>query len=90
MQDNFSRARFECKKPLLARRTRPKGYAAGRPSAARDDRVSCIQAHATIENIFNNIHLRRSVSRLETALYTKFGSLKQSFTSFRKQSSILI
>ena len=30
-----------CKIPLLARRTRPK--AAGRPSAARDDRVSCIQ-----------------------------------------------
>ena len=28
-----------CKIPLLARRTRPKG----RPSAARDDRVSCIQ-----------------------------------------------
>ena len=31
-----------CKIPLLARRTRPKG-SAGRPSAARDDRVSCIQ-----------------------------------------------
>ena len=30
---------FECKIPLLARRTRPKG----RPSAARDDSVSCIQ-----------------------------------------------
>ena len=30
---------FVCKIPLLARRTRPKG----RPSAARDDRVSCIQ-----------------------------------------------
>ena len=29
-----------CKIPLLARRTRSK---AGRPSAARDDRVSCIQ-----------------------------------------------
>ena len=28
--------------PLLARRTRPK---AGRPSAARDDRVSCIQTN---------------------------------------------
>ena len=28
-----------CKIPLLARRTRPKG----RPSTARDDRVSCIQ-----------------------------------------------
>ena len=28
-----------CKIPLLARRTRPKG----RPSAARDDRVFCIQ-----------------------------------------------
>ena len=28
---------FVCKIPLLARRTRPKG----RPSAARDDRVSC-------------------------------------------------
>ena len=28
-----------CKIRLLARRTRPKG----RPSAARDDRVSCIQ-----------------------------------------------
>ena len=37
-------AQVVCKIPLLARRTRPKGYAAGRPSAARDDRVSCIQA----------------------------------------------
>ena len=32
-----SRRRVVCKIPLLARRT-------GRPSAARDDRVSCIQA----------------------------------------------
>ena len=31
-----------CKIPLLARRTRPKGRT-GSPSAARDDRVSCIQ-----------------------------------------------
>ena len=32
---------FVCKIPLLARRTRPK---VGRPSVARDDRVSCIQS----------------------------------------------
>ena len=36
-------AMLVCKIPLLARRTRPMHYAAGRPSAARDDRVSCIQ-----------------------------------------------
>ena len=35
----YAAARLVCKIPLLARRTRPKG----RPSAARDDRVSCIQ-----------------------------------------------
>ena len=34
----FERVSFVCKIPLLARRT-----AAGRPSAARDDSVSCIQ-----------------------------------------------
>ena len=35
-----------CKIPLLARRTRPKG----RPSAARDDRVSCIQCFPYFED----------------------------------------
>ena len=36
---SISRPDVVCKTPLLARHTRPKG----RPSAARDDRVSCIQ-----------------------------------------------
>ena len=44
-------AKLVCKIPLLARRTRPmqpgrRTRPKGRPSAARDDRVSCIQVQS--------------------------------------------
>ena len=66
-----SRARlvsFVYKIPLLARRTRPKGYAAGRPSVARDDRVSCIQRY--LDLAYKGAHYISTEST--SNLYTRY------------------
>ena len=57
---------FVCKIPLLARRTRPK--AAGRPSAARDDRVSYIQGECAFGGDITNA-LKMNVSTSSCLLF---------------------
>ena len=54
MTSGIQRISTVCMQDTFARATHS-AYAAGRPSTARDDRVSCIQINGIIENIKCNL-----------------------------------
>ena len=66
MQDTFARATHSA-------------YAAGRPSAARDDRVSCIQVKTTLFYIDDHLHqhVLMNISCIFKIYFTVLSLLRQ-------------